>query len=67
MNDRSLHIHLVTEFTAELDTDFLPIQKEQDIVLLKFLTLINSSSTDCFIDSKYIEKKFYSPFRDFSC
>ena len=27
-------------------------------VLLKFLTLINSGSTDCFIDSKYVEKNF---------
>ena len=58
MNERSLHIHLVTEFAHDLNKDFIPIQMEQNIVLLKFLTLIDSGSTDCFIDSKYVEKNF---------
>ena len=45
-NERSLLIPLITEFS--LSTNF------PKMISLKFLALLDSGSTDCFLDSKYV-------------
>ena len=45
----SLHLNLVTEY-ANPDPD----SNEHSTIILQFLTLLDSGSTDCFIDSHFV-------------
>ena len=54
-NERSLRLYLTTEIPYD-DPDSSLNFNEQQVTLFKILTLLDSGSTDCFIDTTYVEK-----------
>ena len=54
-NERSLRLYLTIKIPYD-DPDSSLNFNEQQVSLFKILTLLDSSSTDCFIDTTYVEK-----------
>ncbi len=50
LSNHSLTVSLSSEVSSSMESDNSPI-----ITILRFLALVDSSSSHCFIDSKYIE------------